>query len=184
LGGDARDLDSAPTLKALSNVRRTRPVRLCALISRAAATRLRVNQWLLLSTLPQFYQNLADAFEHDQIDGLTDDETLGQLADIKYEIDSHGRMKIEPKEKARQRGVRSPDRAEALMLALGKPRSIGEIKLVPTNPLRAQSHPIERNERAPYETNFYPSADQSDPNDHPPNLLRILRWSRRYGESW
>jgi hypothetical protein len=30
-------------------------------------------------------------------------------------------MKIEPKEKARIRGIPSPDRAEALMLALGKP---------------------------------------------------------------
>jgi choline dehydrogenase-like flavoprotein len=60
----------------------------------------------------QFYQSLADAFEHDQIDGLTDDETIGQLADIMYETDSHGRMEIEPKEKARQRGVRSPDRAK------------------------------------------------------------------------
>jgi len=30
-------------------------------------------------------------------------------------------MKIEPKEEARARGVDSPDRAEALMLALGKP---------------------------------------------------------------
>src|SRR6202166_1829616 len=86
----------------------------------------------------QFYQTLADAFEHDQIDGLTDDETIGQLADIMYEHDSHGRMKIEPKEKARERGVRSPDRAEALMLALGKPRSVGQIMLVPTNLPRAQ----------------------------------------------
>jgi hypothetical protein len=42
----------------------------------------------------QFYQSLADAFEHNQIDGLTDDETIGQLADIMSEIDSHGRMKI------------------------------------------------------------------------------------------
>jgi hypothetical protein len=115
----------------------------------------------------QFYQTLADAFEHDQIDGLTDDETIGQLADIMYEIDPHGRMKIEPKEKARRRGVRSPDRAEALMLALGKPSSMGEIILVPTNPSRAQSHPIERIERAPYETSFVLSADQSDPDDPP-----------------
>jgi hypothetical protein len=28
----------------------------------------------------QLYQSLADAFERDQIDGLTDDTTLGQLA--------------------------------------------------------------------------------------------------------
>ena len=67
------------------------------------------------------YQALADAFERDQIEGLTDETTIGQLAGILYEIDSHGRMKIESKETARQRGVRSPDRAEALMLALCRP---------------------------------------------------------------
>jgi hypothetical protein len=68
----------------------------------------------------RFYQNLADAFERNEIDGLTDDETIGQLAGIRYEIDGRGRIKIEPKESARARGVSSPDRAEALMLALGE----------------------------------------------------------------
>ena len=66
------------------------------------------------------YQNLADAFERDEIYGLTDDETIGQLAGIRYEVDGRGRIKIEPKEHARARGVSSPDRAEALMLALGE----------------------------------------------------------------
>jgi hypothetical protein len=69
----------------------------------------------------RFYQEVADAFERDEIDGLSDELTLGQLAGILYEIDSQGRLRIEPKEKARERGVASPDRAEALMLALGKP---------------------------------------------------------------
>jgi hypothetical protein len=68
-----------------------------------------------------FYQALADAFERDQIEGLTDETTIGQLTGILYEIDSQGRMKIESKESARQRGIRSPDRAEALMLALCRP---------------------------------------------------------------
>ena len=69
-----------------------------------------------------YYQSIADAFERDQIEGLTDEMTIGQLAGLLYEIDSQGRMKIESKERARERGVPSPDRAEALMLALGKPR--------------------------------------------------------------
>jgi len=67
-----------------------------------------------------FYQVLADAFERDQVEGLLDEATMGQLAGILYEFDSHGRMKIESKEQARARGVPSPDRAEALMLALGQ----------------------------------------------------------------
>jgi phage terminase large subunit len=69
----------------------------------------------------RYYQELADAFERNQVDGLTDEETMGQLSGILYEIDSQGRMKIESKEKARERGAPSPDRAEALMLALCKP---------------------------------------------------------------
>ena len=35
-------------------------------------------------------------------------------------------IKIEPKEKAAERGVPSPDRAEALMLALGPPMRVYE----------------------------------------------------------
>jgi hypothetical protein len=68
-----------------------------------------------------YYQALADALERDEVEGLVDDTTMGQLAGILYEFDSQGRMKMESKEQARARGVRSPDRAEALMLALGKP---------------------------------------------------------------
>jgi hypothetical protein len=67
-----------------------------------------------------FYQALADAFERDQVEGLVDDATIGQLAGILYEFDSQGRVKIESKEQARARGLPSPDRAEALMLALSQ----------------------------------------------------------------
>lgn len=69
----------------------------------------------------QYYQELADAFERNEIQGLRDDVTIGQLAGLLYEVDSHGRIRIESKESARARGVPSPDRAEALMLALAKP---------------------------------------------------------------
>jgi phage terminase large subunit len=65
-----------------------------------------------------FYQALADAFERDQVEGLIDEETIGQLSGVLYELDSQGRMKIEAKDKARARGVPSPDRADALMLAI------------------------------------------------------------------
>ena len=68
-----------------------------------------------------FFQALADAFERDQIEGLSDEATIGQLAGLLYELDSQGRMKIESKEQARARGVPSPDRADALMLAFSKP---------------------------------------------------------------
>jgi phage terminase large subunit len=69
----------------------------------------------------RYYQTLADGLERDQIDGLNDEATIGQLANIQYEIDSHGRLRIESKEEARKRGASSFDRADALMLALCKP---------------------------------------------------------------
>jgi hypothetical protein len=54
------------------------------------------------------------------VSGLTDRTTIGQLVGILSEIDSRGRLKIQSKEEAAKRGVPSPDRAEALMLALGE----------------------------------------------------------------
>ena len=73
-----------------------------------------------LNLKASYYQALADAFEHDQIEGLTDETTIGQLAGILTEFDSRGRIRIESKEDTRKRGVPSPDRAEALMLAVGE----------------------------------------------------------------
>ena len=70
----------------------------------------------------QLYQNLANAFEADEVDGLSDRQTIAQLSDLLYEVDSRGRLKIESKEKARKRRLASPDRAEALMLAIGHKR--------------------------------------------------------------
>ena len=68
----------------------------------------------------QYFCTLAAALEHDKIEGLIDSETIAQLAGIQYEIDGMGRFRIEAKEKALARGLSSPDRAEALMLALGQ----------------------------------------------------------------
>ena len=126
------------------------------------------------------YQGLADAFERYQIEGLTDEATIGQLAGLLYEIDSHGRMKIESKEKARARGVLSPDRADALMLALGQSPSTGEIMLVPIGNPPTRSQPTQSDERPPYYTGFVLSANQRDDDDLPPNLRRVVR-SRRFG---
>jgi len=50
-----------------------------------------------LNLKASYYQALADAFEHDQIEGLTDETTIGQLAGILTEFDSRGRIRIESK---------------------------------------------------------------------------------------
>jgi phage terminase large subunit len=121
----------------------------------------------------QYYHALADAFERNQVEGLTDEATIGQLAGLIYELDSQGRLKIESKEKARQRGVPSPDRAEALMLALGMPLSVGEIIHVPVRPLGALSQSVRRNERAPYKIGFVARSYMNDDDELPANVARI-----------
>jgi phage terminase large subunit-like protein len=57
--------------------------------------------------------------------GLTDRTALSQLAGLRYAHDHRGRIAIERKEDARKRGVKSPDRAEAVVLAFwSQPRSL------------------------------------------------------------
>jgi hypothetical protein len=64
-----------------------------------------------------YYQNPADAFERDEIDRLTDDVAISQLAGILYEFDLTAGPRLN-QNKTLERGVSSRDRAEALMLAL------------------------------------------------------------------
>ena len=52
--------------------------------------------------------------------GLTDDKTIAQLAGIRYSHNSRGQIVIESKDEARKRGVKSPDRAEAIVLAFAE----------------------------------------------------------------
>lgn len=52
-----------------------------------------------------------------------DDETVAQLTAPRYEIDSSGRVDVEAKEKTRKRLSRSPDDADALILAFTRPRT-------------------------------------------------------------
>jgi hypothetical protein len=54
-----------------------------------------------------------------------DDELMSDLVSTKYEIvESSGKIQIEPKKKARARGVRSPDRGDALILTFATPAGI------------------------------------------------------------
>jgi hypothetical protein len=55
-----------------------------------------------------------------------DDATVGQLIAPKYGVDSAGRIKVERKEETRKRIGRSPDRADALLLAFYEPNVIVE----------------------------------------------------------
>jgi phage terminase large subunit len=74
---------------------------------------------------PERYANLkAEYFwalrmraQSGELSGLADDRTIAQLASIRYQHNARGQIVIESKDEARKRGVKSPDRAEAVMLA-------------------------------------------------------------------
>ena len=67
------------------------------------------------------YHHLAQLLERHLITLPNDPQLIGQLAALRYTYDSSGRMLIEPKEKIRSRGLPSPDKADALMLAFLPP---------------------------------------------------------------
>lgn len=75
----------------------------------------------------ELYWGLRLRFEDDDICGIDDDLTISQLAGIKYEHNARGQVVIESKEKARKRGVTSPDRAESLMLAFAEVGVSGDL---------------------------------------------------------
>lgn len=65
----------------------------------------------------QHYWALRERFRAEDIDGLADDRAVSQLSGIRYKHTARGQIQIESKEDARKRGMKSPDRAEAVMLA-------------------------------------------------------------------
>jgi hypothetical protein len=64
----------------------------------------------------QLYWGLRERFMNGMVSGLDDDLAITQLASIKYEINPRGQIEIESKDDMKKRGLKSPDRAEALML--------------------------------------------------------------------
>ena len=73
----------------------------------------------------QWFWTLRKLFEFGQIDiDPDDDELASQLTSLRYELDSKGLIKIESKEDMKARGMPSPDRADALMLAFADVKPI------------------------------------------------------------
>lgn len=69
----------------------------------------------------ELYWDLREKFKADRIWGLNDEKAIGQLAGLRYDTDAKGHICIEKKKDATKRGVKSPDRAESIMLAFAKP---------------------------------------------------------------
>lgn len=65
----------------------------------------------------ELYWHMRELLASGSVAGLTDDKAIGQLSGIRYSHNHRGQIVIESKEDARKRGVKSPDRAEAVILA-------------------------------------------------------------------
>ena len=75
-----------------------------------------------LNARAEWYWQLRTAFEAGLVDlDPADRELATQLASLRYEITSAGKIKIESKDDMAKRGVSSPDRADAMMLAFAQP---------------------------------------------------------------
>jgi len=68
----------------------------------------------------ELYDGLRERFIGGQIRIPDDSELISQLASIKYAFTSSGQMRIEGKDELRSRGEKSPDLADAVMLAFAK----------------------------------------------------------------
>lgn len=71
----------------------------------------------------QLYWALRERFEHGGVSGLDDDLMITQLASLRFEINLRGLVEMEKKSSMEKRGIKSPDRAEALMLAFADRRA-------------------------------------------------------------
>jgi len=64
-----------------------------------------------------------EALRNEELTLVYDAELIAQLTNRKYSLNSAGRIELERKEAMKKRGLRSPDRADALALAMYRPRS-------------------------------------------------------------
>ena len=74
-----------------------------------------------LNLRSQMFDALRERFQNGDISIPDDPELISQLASLTYEFTSLGQMKLESKQKIRQSGRASPDKADALALAFTAP---------------------------------------------------------------
>jgi hypothetical protein len=65
----------------------------------------------------EIFWGLRERFRDGDISVPDDQELIGQLSNIKYKFDSRGRTRIESKDEMQKRGLKSPDKADAVALA-------------------------------------------------------------------
>ncbi len=68
----------------------------------------------------EYWWKLRERFEQGRIDIPNDTTLIAQLASVKWKPDNRGRVVVERKDEMRKRGLRSPDRAEAVLMAFAE----------------------------------------------------------------
>lgn len=87
----------------------------------------------------ELFWELREMFRRGEVAGLEDETTIAQLSAIRYEYQPDGRIKIEGKKSLASRGVKSPDRADALMLAMvSSVGGVEEISVMPTEAIHSR----------------------------------------------
>jgi hypothetical protein len=76
---------------------------------------------LFINLRAEGYWQLRELFSSGEIAIPNDNQLIGELAALRYSFDSQGRIQMESKDSMRQRGLPSPDKADALMLAFLRP---------------------------------------------------------------
>jgi phage terminase large subunit len=118
----------------------------------------------------ELYWGLRQRLEAGDVAGLTDEVAISQLASIRYHHNARGQVVIESKDDLRKRGVKSPDRAEALMLAFAD-LTPGIIRYYEAR-VRELDH-----EAAPFNNPAVPRFEEDDDDDG--DLMQVYEQERR-----
>lgn len=69
----------------------------------------------------EVFWSLRELFRDEDVSVPDDERLIGQLSNIKYKFNSRGQTQIESKDDIKKRGLKSPDRADALALCYYQP---------------------------------------------------------------
>lgn len=88
----------------------------------ACVERLKDGRARFVNARSEWYWQLRELLQDGALDLDPEDEDLAaQLVDIRWGVNSKGQIWVEPKDDMKDRGVDSPDRADALMYSVAKP---------------------------------------------------------------
>jgi hypothetical protein len=76
------------------------------------------------------WAHLRDLLQEGEVELINDEDLVGQLSTRKYTLTSKGKIKLESKKDMKKRGLSSPDRADAVVLAFAPNRQT-PISIIP-----------------------------------------------------